>query len=309
MPQVKIDLNDQGQVCGAHAEKNTESHQIIEEFMLAANEAVAQRLSDQGVFFLRRVHGDPDPRKLKALTEFVRGLGLKADNLQSRFELQRLLKSIRGDPREHAVNYAVLRSMQRAVYSPDEAGHYALSSDCYCHFTSPIRRYPDLTIHRLIDTLNRGKKPEQHIDHLIATGDHCSEREQRATQAERELTKVKLLNFLTNKIGLELDGIITGVERFGLFITGTQLPAEGFIHISALADDHYRYDRTGHVISGFRSGNEFRLGDAVRVAVAAVDVDARELDFRLLQRDPKPLKRHPKKKKRNPGKRRKKRER
>ena len=116
-------------------------------------------------------------------------------------------------------------------------------------------------------------------------------------------------NFLTNKIGLELDGIITGVERFGLFITGTQLPAEGFIHISALADDHYRYDRTGHVISGFRSGNEFRLGDAVRVAVAAVDVDARELDFRLLQRDPKPLKRHPKKKKRNPGKRRKKRER
>ncbi|MCH2116669.1 MAG: ribonuclease R [Pirellulales bacterium] len=309
MPQVKIDLNDQGQVCGAHAEENTESHQIIEEFMLAANEAVAQRLSDQGVFFLRRVHGDPDPRKLKALTEFVRGLGLKADNLQSRFELQRLLKSIRGDPREHAVNYAVLRSMQRAVYSPDEAGHYALSSDCYCHFTSPIRRYPDLTIHRLLDTLNRGKKPEQHIDHLIATGDHCSEREQRATQAERELTKVKLLNFLTNKIGLELDGIITGVERFGLFITGTQLPAEGFIHISALADDHYRYDRTGHVISGFRSGNEFRLGDAVRVAVAAVDVDARELDFRLLQRDPKPLKRHPKKKKRNPGKRRKKRER
>ncbi len=308
MLQVKIDLNDQGQVCGAHTEENTESHQIIEEFMLAANEAVAQRLSDQGVFFLRRVHGDPDPRKLKALTEFVRGLGLKADNLQSRFELQQLLKSIQGDPREHAVNYAVLRSMQRAVYSPDEAGHYALSSDCYCHFTSPIRRYPDLTIHRLLDGLNRGKKPAQNMDHLIATGDHCSEREQRATQAERELTKVKLLNFLTHKIGMELDGIITGVERFGLFITGVKLPAEGFVHISALADDSYRYDRAGHVISGFRSGNEFRLGDAVRVAVAAVDVDARELDFRLLARDPKPLKRHQKKKKQSPEKQRKKKE-
>ena len=308
MLQVKIDLNDQGQVCGAHTEENTESHQIIEEFMLAANEAVAQRLSDQGVFFLRRVHGDPDPRKLKALTEFVRGLGLKADNLQSRFELQQLLKSIQGDPREHAVNYAVLRSMQRAVYSPDEAGHYALSSDCYCHFTSPIRRYPDLTIHRLLDGLNRGKKPAQNMDHLIATGDHCSEREQRATQAERELTKVKLLNFLTHKIGMELDGIITGVERFGLFITGVKLPAEGFVHISALADDYYRYDRAGHVISGFRSGNEFRLGDAVRVAVAAVDVDARELDFRLLARDPKPLKRHQKKKKQSPEKQRKKKE-
>jgi ribonuclease R len=308
MPQVKIDLNDQGQVCGAHAEENTESHQIIEEFMLAANEAVAQRLSDQGVFFLRRVHGDPDPRKLKALTEFVRGLGLKADNLQSRFELQQLLKSIQGDPREHAVNYAVLRSMQRAVYSPDEAGHYALSSDCYCHFTSPIRRYPDLTIHRLLDSLNRGKKPEQNMDHLIASGDHCSEREQRATQAERELTKVKLLNFLTPKIGMELDGIITGVERFGLFITGVKLPAEGFVHISALADDYYRYDRAGHVISGFRSGNEFRLGDTVRVAVAAVDVGARELDFRLLARDPKPLKRRQKKKKQSPEKQREKKE-
>ena len=147
------------------------------------------------------------------------------------------------------------------------------------------------------------------MDHLIATGDHCSEREQRATGAERELTKVKLLNFLSNKIGMELDGVITGVERFGLFITGIQLPAEGFVHITALADDYYRYDRAGHVISGFRSGNEFRLGDAVRVAVAAVDVDARELDFRLLQRDPKPLNRRPKKEKRSPGKRRKKRKR
>jgi len=282
MPELEIDLNSDGQVTGAHLAENTESHQIIEEFMLAANEAVAEMLADQGLSFLRRVHGAPDPRKLKALNEFVKELGLKAESLESRFALQDLLKSVQGDPREHAVNYAVLRSMQRAVYSPEEEGHYALASDCYCHFTSPIRRYPDLTVHRLIDAVNRGKPPEQHIEALFALGDYCSEREQRATQAERELKKVKLLLYLKDKVGTKLDGIVTGVESYGLFITGTELPAEGFVHISALSDDYYKYDRAGHVIKGFRSGNTYRLGDPVQVEVVTVDIDRRELDFRLL---------------------------
>jgi ribonuclease R len=284
MPEMKIDLDADGRVTGAHLEKNTESHQIIEEFMLAANEAVAETLADAGWLFLRRVHGSPDPRKMRTLTEFVRELGFKVENLENRFELQKLLDAVKGDPREFAVNYAVLRSMQRAVYSPEDDGHYALASDCYCHFTSPIRRYPDLTVHRLIDQLNRGKKPQQRMDEMLILGDHSSEREQRATDAERVLNRVKLLNYLSDKIGLELDGIITGVESFGLFITGIELPAEGFVHISALTDDFYRYDRAGHVIAGFRSGNSYRLGDTVRVAVAAVDVDARELDFRLIGR-------------------------
>jgi ribonuclease R len=290
MPEMKIDLDADGRVTGAHLEKNTESHQIIEEFMLAANEAVAETLADAGWLFLRRVHGSPDPRKMRSLTEFVRELGFKAENLENRFELQKLLDAVKGDPREYAVNYAVLRSMQRAVYSPEEDGHYALASDCYCHFTSPIRRYPDLAVHRLIDLLNRGKKPEQRMDDMLILGDHSSEREQRATDAERVLNRVKLLNYLADKIGLELEGIITGVESFGLFITGIGLPAEGFVHISALADDFYRYDRAGHVIAGFRSGNSYRLGDTVRVAVAAVDVDARELDFRLIGRAAGPKK-------------------
>ena len=284
MPEMKIDLDKDGRVVGAHLEKNTESHQIIEEFMLAANEAVAERLRDAGLIFLRRVHGSPDPRKMRALTEFVRELGFDVENLENRFELQKLLDAVRGDPREYAVNYAVLRSMQRAVYSPEDEGHYALASDDYCHFTSPIRRYPDLTIHRLIDELKRGKKPVQRMDELLVLGDHCSEREQRATDAERVLNKVKLLDYMSDKIGLELDGIITGVENFGLFITGIEIPAEGFVHISALTDDFYRYDRAGHVIAGYRSGNSYRLGDTVRVAVAAVEMDARELDFRLLGR-------------------------
>lgn len=282
MPEMAIDLDKDGQVTGAHLEENTESHQIIEEFMLIANEAVAEMLFDKGLLFLRRVHGAPDPRKLKALNEFVKELGLKADNLESRFALQKLLEDVKGDPRQHAVNYSVLRSMQRAIYSPEEDGHFALASECYCHFTSPIRRYPDLTIHRLIDAVNRGKPPEQHLGELLTVGDHCSEREQRATAAERELKKVKLLLYLQDKVGTELEGVVTGVESFGLFVAGTDLPAEGFVHISSLSDDYYKFDKAGHVIKGFRSGNTFRLGDRVRVAVASVDVERRELDFRLL---------------------------
>ncbi len=284
MPELEIDLDKDGNVSGAHVEENTESHQIIEEFMLAANEAVAEMLADKGLQFLRRVHGAPEPRKLKALTDFVKELGLKTESLESRFALQDLLREVKGDSREHAVNYAVLRSMQRAVYSPDEEGHYALASRCYCHFTSPIRRYPDLTIHRLVESVSRGKTPDQHLGELLALGDHCSDREQRATEAERELKKVKLLLFLQDKVGMQMDGIVTGVESFGLFVMGTHLPAEGFVHITSLADDYYKFDRAGHILRGFRSGNTYRLGDPVRVAVAAVDVERRELDMRLLEK-------------------------
>ncbi len=282
MPEMRIDLDSEGRVSGAHLEQNTESHQVIEEFMLAANEAVAQKLADEGLLFLRRVHGTPDPRKTRALTDFVRDLGFKVDNLQDRFELQELLNRVKDDPRSHAVNFATLRSMQKAIYSPEDEGHFALASDCYCHFTSPIRRYPDLIVHRLIDQLNRGEKPRQEMAVFLQWGDHCSDREQRAANAERELNKVKLLNYMSDKVGLEMTGIITGVERFGLFIVGDDIPAEGFIHITALGDDYFKYDRATHSINGFRSGNSFRLGDPVRVVVAAVDVDSRELDFKLL---------------------------
>lgn len=289
MPEVEIDLDNDGRVSGAHVEQNTESHQIIEEFMLAANEAVARQLAEAGLVFLRRIHGAPDPRKARALTEFVRSLGLPSSNLQDRFELQELLDRVQGDPRQLAVNYASLRSMQKAVYSPEDEGHYALASDCYCHFTSPIRRYPDLTVHRLLDALNKhqageGPKPVQELGELLRQGDHCSEREQRAASAERDLIKVKLLNYLSDKIGLDMEGVITGVEKFGVFIMGKELPAEGFVHITALGDDYYHYDRASHSITGRREGSSFRLGDTVRVAVAAVDVDGRELDFRYLGR-------------------------
>ncbi len=284
MPEVKIDLDSQGRVCGAHAVEHTESHQIIEEFMLAANQAVAQTIYEKEIPFLRRIHQAPDPRKLKALTEFVRELGLEAESLQSRFELQKLLGRVRGLPTEHTVNLAVLRAMQRAVYSPEPLEHYALAMDCYCHFTSPIRRYPDLTVHRVVDALLAGRKPRAGYDELMLLGQHCSAQEERAEAAERELTRLKLLHYLSQRIGEEMDVVVTGVESFGLFVQGVELPAEGLIHVESLADDYYRFDRTAHTLIGARANNRYRLGDLLRVAVARVDLERRELDFRLVRR-------------------------
>ena len=288
MPEVKVELDRHGRVTGAHVVEHTESHQIIEEFMLAANEAVAEMLADKDLHFLRRVHEAPVPRKLKALTEFVAELGFRTESLESRFALQKLLAEVAGRPEQRAVNYAVLRSLQRAVYSPQHEGHYALASQCYCHFTSPIRRYPDLTVHRLLDSILAGRKPRNDLQRLAAVGEHCSEREERAEAAERELTKLKLLAYLSERIGHEMDAVITGVESFGLFAQGIELPAEGMIHISSLGDDHYRFDRNTHTLAGHRSGNTYRLGDLVRVAVFRVDLERRELDLRLVRHQERP---------------------
>jgi ribonuclease R len=285
MPEVKVDLDRDGRVTGAHVVANTESHQIIEEFMLAANEAVANLLHAKGFRFLRRIHKQPSQRKLDALEEFVAALGIGVDSLEGRFELQRLLGEVAGRPEQYAVNYAVLRSMQRAIYSPAEEGHYALASDCYCHFTSPIRRYPDLTIHRLFDAVLSGRKPHETMEQLAMLAQHCSDQEQRAEAAERELTKLKLLYYLSDRIGEEMEGIITGVESWGMFVQGIELPAEGLVAVAAMSDDYYTYDRAAHTLMGRRAGNTFRLGDKVRVAVARVDLERRELDFRLVQHE------------------------
>ena len=174
--------------------------------------------------------------------------------------------------------------MQRAVYSPKEEGHYALASDCYCHFTSPIRRYPDLTVHRLLGEILAGHKPRTHLAELVILGQHCSDREQRAEAAQRSLNRLKLLDYLNDRVGLEMDAVVTGVESFGLFVQGIDLPAEGLIHADALADDYYTFDRTTHTLTGRRAGNRYRLGDLLRVAVGASIWIAANLDFRLVER-------------------------
>ncbi|HVV99956.1 MAG TPA: VacB/RNase II family 3'-5' exoribonuclease, partial [Planctomycetaceae bacterium] len=290
MPEVKIDFDKQGKVSGAHLTGHDESHQIIEEFMLAANIAVATALSDAKTPFLRRVHGNPDEAKLRAFAEFVRSLGIPLKKFQSRHALQKLLDSVKGQPLMHSVNYALLRSMKQAEYSSDEdIGHYALAVDNYCHFTSPIRRYPDLTVHRLIGRMIEGQragrkasKSSKRTADLIALGRHCSSTERRAAEAERELIKVKLLVYMAERIGEEFDAMITGVQDYGFFCQAIEIPAEGLVHVSTLADDFYYYEDFAHRLVGRRSGREYRLGQQVRVEVARVDVDRRELDFRIV---------------------------
>jgi ribonuclease R len=281
MPEAHVDIGPDGQVTGATYSKHDESHELIEEFMLTANEAVAQELQDREIAFLRRVHENPDPIKLHAFAEFARSLGLEVTDENSRFELQRITREVAGKPEQISVNYALLRSMKEAVYSPEPEGHYALASPTYCHFTSPIRRYPDLTVHRLIDGLIRYGKAGYDFSELVVLGEHCSFAERRAQKAERELVKVKVLEFLKDKVGQTLDMLITGVEEFGMFAQAKSIPAEGLIHIRTMSDDYYMHDAVTHTLTGRRNGREYRLGMSVRCVIAKVDLDQRQLDLRL----------------------------
>ncbi|QDU59701.1 Ribonuclease R [Planctomycetes bacterium Pan216] len=302
MPDCELQYDDEGRVVDAHYAPQDEAHQIIEEFMVTANEAVAQHLGDLNISILRRVHEKPDPLKLKAFAEFLRSLDIKIEEYQSRFELQRVLAEVKDRPERHAVNYALLRSLKEAVYSPDEEGHFALASDSYCHFTSPIRRYPDLVVHRLLQQLLETGKSGSDYSELVVLGEHCSFTERRAEKAERELVKIKLLSHLADRVGQEMDFVITGVEEFGLFAQGVVLPAEGLIHIRTLTDDFYQLDRATHSLVGMQRGQRYRLGDQVRGVIVNVDLEQRELDLRLAgntsprrrrttspKRSPKPL--------------------
>ncbi len=279
MPEVEVELGEKGEVVGAHLAADDESHQVIEEFMLAANEAVAEFLTARKVGFLRRAHADPEPAKLRQFADFARSLGYPIEDFRSRFELQRVLKESDDKPERYAIHYGLLRSLKQATYTPEHEGHYALASLDYCHFTSPIRRYPDLQVHRQVTAILAGKKPKSDPDELAVLGEHCTRTEKRAEVAERELIKIKLLTHLEGRIGESFHALIIGVEDYGLFCQFVELPIDGLLHVTSLADDFYYLEEGTHTLVGRQSGRRYRLGDRLEVVVARVDVDRRELDL------------------------------
>jgi ribonuclease R len=276
--EVKIDLDKSGKVKGAHLVKYTESHQIIEEFMLAANQAVATWLDDQQLNFLHRIHPAPERRKLRQLEQFARDLGLPVTAVESRFEIQQILDLVAGTTLEDAVNFAVLRSMNKAIYGPHREGHYALDMEHYCHFTSPIRRYPDLSVHRLVQRIIDGKKtPDDPYPMLLQLGFHCSDQERNAAAAERDLILLKLLHFMKKQVGTTMDAVVSRVFADGIHARCLKLPVDGFIPVTSLPPDKYRYERRGQMIVGYKEGNQFRLGDRLTVKIAKVDMQERQL--------------------------------
>ncbi len=284
MPETKLELDKTGKVKGAYLVINTESHQVIEEFMLSANQAVATWLNDLHLRFLRRVHPSPDRRKLRQFSRFVNDLGIYQGEIQSRFEIQSVLDSVAGKPLENAVNFAALKAMNKAIYAPHDDGHYALNMQNYCHFTSPIRRYPDLTIHRLVQKIiDHEKTPDDPLPMLIEQGHHCSDQERNAEQAERELILLKLLHHLKKHVGETMDAVISRVFPDGFHARCLKLPVDGFVSITSLPDDKYRFERRGQMIVGFRADNQFRLGDRLTVRIAKVDLRERQLFFEVVK--------------------------
>jgi ribonuclease R len=290
LPEAEIILDVQGMPENiVRAERNI-AHRIIEEFMIAANEAVARQLTEKHLPLLYRVHEGPDREALEALAPFLLSLGYRLSLKQERIsplEIQRLLESARGKPEERVLNRVLLRSMKQAVYRPENIGHFGLASACYTHFTSPIRRYPDLIVHRMLDRALRGDKlkpneREDLIRYLQEAGKHTSERERHAMDAEREMVDLKKAQFMMNKLGEEFTGYITSLATFGFFVELDAYFVEGLVKLSSLTDDDYDYYEKEYVIKGRRHGRKFRLGDNVRVMVARINAFRSEIDFELI---------------------------
>jgi ribonuclease R len=291
LPEAEIILDLQGAPESiVRAERNI-AHRIIEEFMIAANEAVARQLTEKDLPFLYRVHEGPDPDALEALAPFLLSLGYRLPAKKEKMaplEIQKLLDSARGKPEERILNRVLLRSMKQAVYQPENIGHFGLASTCYTHFTSPIRRYPDLIVHRTFDRALHGEKlkPNEREDlfrYLEEAGKHTSERERHAMDAEREMVALKKAQFMMNKIGEEFTGFITSLANFGFFVELDAYFVEGLVKLSSLMDDDYDYYEKEYVIKGRRHGKKFRLGDELRVKVARINAFRSEIDFALVQ--------------------------
>ena len=288
--EARLVLDEAGLVEDIVAADRNVAHRIIEEFMLIANETVAGHLEDRGLPALFRVHESPDPSRVADFDDFTATLGHRLgappDRVQPR-HFQRLLARLQGAPAERPVALLMLRTMQKAYYDPINVGHFGLASEVYTHFTSPIRRYPDLVVHRLLRELRRGRGPRERVaepaDELPEVARHVSAMERRAEDAEREIVQWKKVRFMADKVGDEFTGHVIGVTRFGLFVELVEHFVEGLVHVTGMGDDYYRFVESDHALFGETTGKVYRLGDRVEVQVVRVDPVRRQLDLGVVE--------------------------
>jgi ribonuclease R len=299
LPEVELVLDENGKVVGTEKEDTSFTHTLIEMFMVEANEAVARLFDSMNLPFMRRIHPEPEMDSSERLRHFVQVAGYKLPKDLNRKAIQYLLASVRGKPESFAINLAVLKSLARAEYSPEPIGHYALASEYYCHFTSPIRRYADLMVHRLLDSYfaaqgdggGGGRKARKRgqmenvipFEQLQEIGRHISFTERRADDAERELRQVKILELLKDRVGEQFVGVVTGITNFGIFVQISEYLIDGLIRYEDLMDDWWDVDERSGLVRGQRTGTKIGIGDVVRVTVVNVDVPRRELNLAVAE--------------------------
>jgi len=288
LPEALIQLDSQGQPEHIVRAQRNLAHRLIEEFMLAANEAVAFWLVQQHKPMLFRVHEAPGQGEMAVFQEFIahfnQGISLPEAGVTPKL-LQRLLERVAGQPEEYVINRVLLRSLPQAYYSVSNLGHFGLAADNYCHFTSPIRRYPDLTVHRILkqQLADRGKRKADDTVSLDEIARQSSIAERRGMEAERDIVSLKKCQYVADKVGEKYHGMITSVHAFGFFVELQEIFVEGLVHVSSLEDDFYQYEEDRHRLIGMNRRREFTIGTPLQVSVHKVDLDRREIDFRLVE--------------------------
>jgi len=286
LPEPEVILDLQGETEDIIRADRNLAHQMIEEFMISANEAVAHFMGEKGFPFVYRIHEPPQKEAIVEFRRFISHLGYKMrkDSDCSPKEFQRILSEVKGRPEERVVNDVLLRSMKWAKYSAKNLGHFGLASDAYTHFTSPIRRYPDLIVHRLLKRVLSEKEIKISEETLAHQANHLSNRERVAMEAEREIVDRYKVRFMKGKTGEELEGVISGVTAFGFFVELKDFFVEGLVRVTSLHDDYYQYHEKKYCLVGERTHKTFRIGDEVRVRVDRVDVERRHIDFGLVNK-------------------------
>lgn len=288
-PEAKVLLDENGVPMEIVPQEPNTATRIIEEFMLCANETVAEHFFWQEIPFLYRTHEAPDSEKIEQLASFIAGFGYGMKGISDEVhpkELQKLLARTADTPQELLISRLTLRSMKQARYTTEDTGHFGLAAQHYCHFTSPIRRYPDLQIHRIIKDVLRGRLREEKTQHyteiLPDIAEHCSKTERRADEAERDTVKMKKAQYMMSHIGEEYDAVITGLMSYGMY---AELPntVEGLIHVTRMYDDRYYYREESYEMYGMDTGRIFRLGDTIRIRVTDADKEAKTVDFELAE--------------------------